>query len=113
MVSLFIFLAPFVAGIIGGAIGGITAAKIMELIFIEFLTLDKAKNIANKKFPLRNLTNYIHVAYKDPSRSKECDIGLYNIQTDALEQCVGIKFSEMESSLKKQLLLNGNLLIIK
>lgn len=112
MVFLFFFLAPFVTGFIGGFIGGLVASKIIDLIFIKFLTLDISKKIAGERLPSIDFGNLIKVLLKDPSNYNECNIGLYNAETEVLEECIGVKYSEMESSLKRKLQLNNNFLIL-
>ncbi|WP_179315387.1 hypothetical protein [Winogradskyella undariae] len=106
---LFFFLAPYAIGLIGGLIGGLVVTKIIDLIFINFLTLDISKSIAREKLPYSNL---IKVLLKDPNNYNECNIGLYNTKTEILEECIEVEYSEMESSLKKKLQSNNNLLIL-
>lgn len=109
---LFFFLAPLAINLIGGAFAIFTAKKIITLI-IQYNRLSKAsaKVIADQN--LSKLNDRIKMIIKDPNKHNICDIGLYNPQTYALEECIEVTYNEMDKSLSNELRINNNVLILK
>lgn len=109
---LIFFLAPIVVVILGGFAGGLAAAKIIDFLIIKILSYKLTQNILNDNFNKKELNNRIKILINDPIKHNTCNIGLYNEETEYLEEYVEVKYSEIENSLNHRLKSENNLLIL-